>query len=143
VHCGKQYRRNSVVLIYTTTRAHTVMHFSFSDTVWATQWNRKLCRGATIKFWRGNPLEHRDLELAAVLKCMGLPDDRPIHHEGHPVVNAFKAANSDMKFILAPEVKGASKSSILGEAPVFRQFQAMFGMSLAALWVSKKLFAEN
>ncbi len=87
--------------------------------------------GATKKFWRGNPLEQP--ELTAVLKSMGLSDDRPILHEGHPVVLAFKAANRDMEFVLAPEVKGASKSSILGEAPVFKQFQAMLGVSPAAL----------
>ena len=115
------------------------MHFRFSDTVWASQWNRKLCRGATNKFWRGNPLEHP--ELAAVLKSMGLPDDRPILHEGHPVVLAFKGLNRDIEFILAPEVKGASKSSILGEAPVFKQFRAMLGVSFAEAFAHRIYFA--
>ena len=88
-----------------------------------------MCSLASNRFWCGNPLEHP--ELAAVLKSMGLPNDRPILHEGHPVVLAFKAANRDMEFILAPEVKGASRTSIRGEEPVFKQFRAMLGVSLA------------
>ncbi len=63
---------------------------------------------------------------------MGLPDDKQILHADHLVVCAFKAEYPDRQFILAPEESEDKISILVGKDAVFRQFQALLGVSLAA-----------
>ena len=106
------------------------IHIREPDTVWATQQNRKLVREATNLFWLGQPSEHKDL--AAVLESLGLPADKPVLHEAHPVVAAFRAAFPGSPFVLAPAKTKERCSLFAGDVPIFKQFLAMHGMSSVA-----------
>ena len=67
-----------------------------------------------------------------MLKSMGLPDDKPILNAEHQVVRAFNKEFPGSPFVLAPR-KATQKSSILiGEDPVFQQFQEVLGVSFPA-----------
>jgi hypothetical protein len=64
-----------------------------------------------------------------VLSSMGLPADKPLLGEDHPVVVAFGKEHPGVPFIVAP-VNAKSTSSLLnGKDEVFNQFRNMLGGS--------------
>ena len=106
------------------------IHIKDTDTVWATQQNRKLVREATNLFWLGQPSEHKDL--AALLESLGLPADKPVLNKGHPVVAAFEAKFPGRPFVLAPAKTSEKCSLKAAKDPIFEQFLAMHGKSFVA-----------
>jgi hypothetical protein len=67
-----------------------------------------------------------------VLESLGLPANKPVLHEAHPVVVAFKAKFPGMPFVLAP-AKTSEKCSLKAATdPIFEQFLTMHGKSFVA-----------
>jgi hypothetical protein len=64
---------------------------------------------------------------------MGLPTDKPILSDDHPVVVAFKEENPGCPFIFAPATTKSKSSLVGGKNPVFGQFRNMFGGSFFVL----------
>ena len=61
-----------------------------------------------------------------------MPADKPVLHEAHPVVVAFRAAFPGLPFVLAPEKTKQKCSLTVGKDPIFEQFLAMHGKSFVA-----------
>ncbi len=75
-----------------------------------------------------------------MLRSLGLPTDKPILCDDHPVVLAFRRENPDPEcpFIVAPD-KAKERSSLLdGKDAVFGQFRHMLGGSSVALRASER-----
>jgi hypothetical protein len=67
-----------------------------------------------------------------VLESLGLPADKPVLNEDHPVVAAFRAKFPGMPFVLAPAKTKQKCSLSVGNDPIFEQFRAMHGKSFFA-----------
>ena len=61
-----------------------------------------------------------------------MPADKPVLHEAHPVVVAFRAKFPGMPFVLAPAKMTQKCSLSFGNDPIFEQFLAMHGKSFVA-----------
>ena len=66
------------------------------------------------------------------MESLGLPVDKPVLHEAHPVVVAFRAAFPGLPFVLAPAKTSVKCSLKAAKDPIFEQFLAMHGKSFVA-----------
>ena len=67
-----------------------------------------------------------------MLESLGLPVDKPVLHQAHLVVVAFKAKFPGMPFVLAPAKTKQKCSLLVGKDPIFEQLLTMHGKSFVA-----------
>ncbi len=73
-----------------------------------------------------------------MLSSMGLPTDKPILSDDHPVVVAFRKEKPGCPFIVAPVTAKSTSSLLGGKDEVFGQFRNMLGGSSVASRASER-----